>query len=158
MSKAVNILFKGFGYNNDEIGQILTMPIDDVDMYIKLNTFARTIKTMLIRDNISLEKAKLLSKTNDSQIQKEIIEKVKEYNLNTEKTEIFVNSALKEKMQELLDKVKDMSYSDARKLIEEKIKEMAKNYGKKEEELLENPRSQSAKLRIIERVRSNDEK
>ena len=26
------------------------------------------------------------------------IEKVKEYNLNTEKTEIFVNSALKEKM------------------------------------------------------------
>lgn len=98
MSDAINILFKGFGYNNDEIGQILTMPIDDIDMYIKLNTFTRTIKTMLIRDNISLDKAQLLIKTNDSQIHKEIIEKVKEYNLNTEKTEIFVNSALKEKM------------------------------------------------------------
>ena len=74
------------------------MPIDDIDMYIKLNTFTRTIKTMLIRDNISLDKAQLLIKTNDSEIHKEIIEKVKEYNLNTEKTEIFVNSALKEKL------------------------------------------------------------
>lgn len=98
MSEAINILFKGFGYNDDEISQILTMPMEEVNKYIRLNNFARTIKTMLIRENISQDKAEILLKTNDSQIQKNIIEKVREYNLNTEKTEIFVNSAVKEKM------------------------------------------------------------
>lgn len=98
IAEAVNILFKGFGYDYDEIAQILTMQIEEIEEYIKLNGFNRNIKTMLIRENISKDKAEVLLKTNDSDVQKDIIEKVREYNLNTEKTEIFVNSAIREKM------------------------------------------------------------
>lgn len=98
MAESVNILHKGFGYNTDEISDILTMTTDDVDGYIRLDSFSKNIKNMLIRENISKDKAELLLKTNDSDIQRNIIDKVREYKLNTEKTEIFVNSALREKM------------------------------------------------------------
>lgn len=98
LAEAMNILLKGFGYDNDEISKILTMSKDEVEAYIKFNSFSKNIKAMLIRENIPQDKAEVLLKTNDSEVQKNIIEKVGEYNLNAEKTEIFVDSAIREKM------------------------------------------------------------
>ncbi len=97
-AKAVNILFKGFGYNTEEIADILSIALDEVEEYIKLEGFSSDVRNMLIREDISKDKAELLLKTNDSDIQKNVINKVREYKLNTEKTEIFINSALREKM------------------------------------------------------------
>lgn len=98
LAESVNILFKGFGYNEDEISQILTMPVKEIEEYIELNSFNRDVKAMLIRKNITREQAETLLKTKDSEIQKNIIEKVSEYKLNKEKTEILVNSAINEQM------------------------------------------------------------
>lgn len=98
LAEAVNILNKGFGYNTDEISDILAISGEDVQDYIRLNSFSKNIKNILLRENISKDKAELLLKTNDSNIQKNVIDKMREYNLNTEKTEIFLNGALREKM------------------------------------------------------------
>ncbi|MDO5388055.1 MAG: ParB/RepB/Spo0J family partition protein [Clostridia bacterium] len=95
---AVNILNNGFGYNEEEISQILSMGTEDVKKYIELNVFSKEVKNTLIKENIPREKAELLLKTKDSEIHKKIIDKVKEYELNNAKTEILVNGAIKEKM------------------------------------------------------------
>lgn len=97
MADAVNILYKGFGYNEDEISQILSMPVDEIIKYTELNEFSRDVKNMLIKDNISREHADMLLMTKDSDIQKNIIDKVREYKLSAEKTEILVKGAIKEK-------------------------------------------------------------
>ncbi len=97
IADAVNILFEGFKYNQDEVGKILTIPVEDVNRLIEFNKFSREVKNMLIRENICEEQAELLLRTDDSEIHKSIIDKVREYKLNTEKTEILVNGAVREK-------------------------------------------------------------
>ncbi|MDO4301357.1 MAG: ParB/RepB/Spo0J family partition protein [Clostridia bacterium] len=98
MAEGINILYKGFGYSEGEISQILNIDEAVVNEYILLNEFSRDIKTMLIRSDIPKDHAEILLKTQDNEIHKKIIEKVSEYNLNKEKTEIMVKSAIKEKM------------------------------------------------------------
>lgn len=98
MADAVNILYKGFGYNEDEIAQILALPFDEIRKYNELNEFSKDVKNILIKDNISREQAEILLMTKDSDIQKNVIDKVREYKLSTEKTEILVKGAIKEKM------------------------------------------------------------
>ncbi len=97
MADAVSILYKGFGYSVDEISQILSLPSDEIIKYTELNEFGRDVKNMLIKENISREQAEILLTAKDSDIQKNIIDKVREYKLSAEKTEILVNGAIKEK-------------------------------------------------------------
>lgn len=97
MADAVSILYKGFGYSVDEISQILSLPADEIIKYTELNAFGRDVKNMLIKENISREQAEILLTAKDSDIQKSIIDKVREYKLSAEKTEILVNGAIKEK-------------------------------------------------------------
>ncbi len=97
MADAVNILYKGFGYSLEEIVQILSLSLNEIANYNEFNKFGKDVKNLLIKENISKEQAEILLRTNDSEIQKQIIDKVREYKLNTEKTEILVNGAIKEK-------------------------------------------------------------
>lgn len=96
LADAINILFKGFGYNEIETAQILSMTINEVQNYINLNQLSREIKTKLLKENIQQDLAEVLLKTQDGDIQKNIIDKVREYKLNKEKAEILLDSVIKE--------------------------------------------------------------
>ncbi len=97
MAEATDVLGRGFGYNTDEMADIINIEKDEAERYNRLNGFCREIKTMLIRHKISEEQAELILKAEDSEVQKELIERVSEYGMNTEKTAIMVNSALRER-------------------------------------------------------------
>lgn len=98
IAEALSILKDGFGYSEYEISHMLSVDEGKIKEYDKYNSFSKEVKNMLIAENISKDKADILCKLADENIQKDIIGKIKEYGLNTEKAEIIAKGAIREKM------------------------------------------------------------
>lgn len=103
VSQLISTLKNCFDYNEEQVSDILSMSGNAIEDYINFDSFSDSVKKMLIKDGITRDKAQLLLKTDDEQVQKSVINKVKEFKLNKEKTELCLDGELRSKMAGLVE-------------------------------------------------------
>ena len=94
-AEGMRILHEGFKYSTNEISHILSISENRVKELLEFCQFEGDVRAMLMDKDIPMENARLLLRTDDSVMQKSLIDKISRLGLNKDKTEIVINSAIK---------------------------------------------------------------
>ncbi len=94
-AEGMRILYEGFKYSTNEISHLLSVSENRVKELLEFCRFDRDVRAMLMDKDIPMENARLLLRTDDSAMQKSIIDKINKLGLNKDKTEVVVNSAMR---------------------------------------------------------------
>lgn len=94
-AEGINILYTGFKYSVNEISHILSISEERIKELLQFCSLSNDVKNLLAEKNISEDSARLLMKTEDSEMQKSIIDKINRLGLSKEKVEVIVDSAIR---------------------------------------------------------------
>lgn len=88
-------LMVNFGYTQEEISKIIGKKQSTISNKMRLLKLPKDIKTSILENNLSERHARALLKIENSNIQREVLEKIIKYGLNITKTEEFIEKTLK---------------------------------------------------------------
>ncbi len=94
-AEGIRILYEGFKYNVYEISHILSISEERIKELLKFCRLSSEVKALLAEKNIPMESASLLLRTEDSAVQKSIIDKISKLGLSKEKAEVMIDSAIR---------------------------------------------------------------
>ena len=104
-ANSIKILNYGFGYNEDEISQILSLTLEDIKSYIGISKLNKDVKKSVIEHNLSLRHIEGILKIESKEEQKEIVEKIGKLNLNSVRARLYMERYLKrkERLNQVID-------------------------------------------------------
>lgn len=94
IAEGLKIMRDGFKYSINEICHILSISQDMVSDYLEFCKLSSEIKSLLIEKNVPIQTARVLLKTDDFNLQKNIIDKAAQFNLDDEKVGILMDNAI----------------------------------------------------------------
>ena len=94
-AEGIRILYEGFKYSINEISHILSISEERIKELLRFCSLSSDVRALLSEKAVPMESAALLLRTDDSALQRDIIDKISRSGLSREKAEILVNSAIR---------------------------------------------------------------